>query len=172
MSALRDVAIPIERYTVPDALIAATGDARIVMLGEATHGTSEFYAMRAAISQRLISEHGFCAIALEADWPDVHRVARYVSGDGDDPNAQTALEEFQRFPSWMWRNSEFVAFVEWLKYYNVEAQSRCTLLGMDLYSLHRSMSAVISYLEWQAPELAQRARERYACFDPAGGRGD
>jgi len=172
ISALRNSAIPVERYAVPDALIEAIGDARVVMLGEATHGTSEFYAMRAAISQRLIAEHGFCAVTLEDDWPDVHRVARYVSGDGDDANAQAALEDFERFPTWMWRNSEFLEFVEWMKRHNLEAQSRCTFFGMDLYSLHRSMSAVISYLEATSPDLARRARERYACFDPSGGRGD
>jgi len=169
---LRDVAIPVERYAVPERLIEAIGDAKVVMLGEASHGTSEFYAMRAAITQKLISEQGFCAVALEADWPDVHRVARYVAGDGNDPNAEAALIDFQRFPTWMWRNREFVAFVEWLKQHNVEANSRCAVFGMDLYSLNRSMSAVVSYLERQSPELANRARERYACFDPSGGRGD
>src|SRR5207248_4480978 len=122
----------------------------------------EFYAMRAAISQRLIAEHGFCAVALEADWPDVHRVARYISGDGDDAHAQSALADFERFPTWMWRNNEFVEFVEWMKQKNIRSDSRCTFFGMDLYSLRRSMSAVISYLERESPDLAGRARERYA----------
>lgn len=170
--ALRDIAVPIERYSVPDELIEAIGDARVVMLGEATHGTSEFYSMRAAISERLIAEHGFCAVALEADWPDAHRVARYCSGDRNDPDAETALGDFERFPAWMWRNLEFVEFVEWLRAHNAEAQSRCAVFGMDLYSLNRSMNAVIGYLERKSPALAHRARERYACFDPSGGRGD
>lgn len=170
--ALRDITVPIERYSVPDALVDAMRDARVVMLGEATHGTSEFYSMRAAISQRLIAEHGFCAVALEADWPDAHRVARYCSGDGNDPDAEAALRDFERFPSWMWRNREFATFVEWLRHHNAETESRCAVFGMDLYSLNRSMDAVIGYLERKSPELASRARERYACFDPSGGRGD
>ncbi|BBZ12764.1 hypothetical protein BST20_16730 [Mycobacterium branderi] len=145
------------------------GDARIVLIGESTHGTQEFYQARAEITKWLIDEKGFCAVAAEADWPDAYRVNRYVRGQGTDTTAEEALRGFERFPSWMWRNVVVRDFVEWLRGNNRrrEAQYRrqTGFYGLDLYSLHRSMHEVVSYLDRIDPMAAARARARYACFD-------
>jgi erythromycin esterase-like protein len=154
-----------------DALLHRIGEARFVLLGEASHGTHEFYRERARITQRLIKEKGFTAVAVEADWPDAYRVNRYVRGAGDDVDAEEALSDFRRFPRWMWRNTEVVEFVEWLRAHNNSrpaSAGKTGFYGLDLYSLHASMKAVIQYLERTDPEAARRARERYACFDHFG----
>ncbi|ATB34230.1 erythromycin esterase family protein [Melittangium boletus] len=154
-----------------DALLEGIGDARFVLLGEATHGTHEFYAARALLTRRLITERGFRAVAVEADWPDALRINQYVRGETRDLRAEQALGDFERFPRWMWRNAEVLGFVEWLREHNdsVGAQGVKTgLYGLDLYSLHASMRAVVHYLETRDPRAAQRARERYACFDRFG----
>lgn len=147
------------------------GDARIVLIGESSHGTHEFYEARAAITQWLIDEKGFCAVAAEADWPDAYRVNRYVRGLGEDETANEALSGFERFPAWMWRNTVVRDFVDWLRTRNRRQESngrrQAGLYGLDLYSLHRSMHEVISYLDKIDPKAAARARERYACFDHA-----
>jgi erythromycin esterase-like protein len=152
-----------------DGLLARIGDARFVLIGEASHGTSEFYRVRAAITQRLVAERGFSAVAVEADWPDAYRVDRYVRGRGEDADARAALGSFERFPRWMWRNREVLAFVEWLRARNAAAEAACGFYGVDLYSLHASIEAVLRYLEATDPQAARRARERYACFDHFGG---
>ena len=145
------------------------GDARIVMIGESSHGTHEFYEARAAITKWLIEEKGFCAVAAEADWPDAYRVNRYVHGRGDDDSADEALSGFERFPAWMWRNTVVRDFVDWLRARNRRHQSngqrQAGFYGLDLYSLHRSMHEVITYLDKVDPKAAARARTRYACFD-------
>ena len=145
------------------------GDARIVMIGESSHGTHEFYEARAAITKWLIEEKGFCAVAAEADWPDAYRVNRYVHGRGDDDSADEALSGFERFPAWMWRNTVVRDFVDWLRARNRRHQSngqrQAGFYGLDLYSLHRSMHEVITYLDKVDPKAAARARARYACFD-------
>jgi erythromycin esterase-like protein len=149
-------------------LLERIGEARFVLLGEATHGTHEFYATRALITQRLVAEKGFRAVVLEADWPDVARVNRYVRGLGEDPDARAALGSFGRFPLWMWRNDDVERLVSWLHDHNMGRHSReerVGLYGMDLYSLHGSMEAVLRYLEGTDPRAAARARERYACFE-------
>lgn len=147
------------------------GDARIVLIGESSHGTHEFYEARAAITKWLIEEKGFCAVAAEADWPDAYRVNRYVHGRGDDETADAALSGFERFPAWMWRNTVVRDFVDWLRLRNQRQQSdgqrQAGFYGLDLYSLHRSMHEVIGYLDKVDPKAAARARERYACFDHA-----
>ena len=147
------------------------GDARIVLIGESSHGTHEFYEARAAITQWLIDEKGFCAVAAEADWPDAYRVNRYVRGLGEDETADEALSGFERFPAWMWRNTVVRDFVDWLRTRNRRQESngqrQAGFYGLDLYSLHRSMHEVISYLDKIDPKAAARARERYACFDHA-----
>lgn len=147
------------------------GDARIVLIGESSHGTHEFYEARAAITKWLIGEKGFCAVAAEADWPDAYRVNRYVHGRGDDHSADAALSGFERFPAWMWRNTVVHDFVEWLSLRNQRERSHgrreAGFYGLDLYSLHRSMHEVIGYLDKVDPKAAERARERYACFDHA-----
>jgi erythromycin esterase-like protein len=154
-----------------DLLLRRAADARFVLLGEASHGTQEFYRERAEITKRLIAEQGLTAIAAEADWPDAYRVNLFVRGAGDDADAVEALGNFRRFPAWMWRNTEVVDFVAWLREWNDALPAgapRVGFYGLDLYSLHTSMEAVVSYLDEVDPEAAQRARERYACFDHFG----
>jgi erythromycin esterase-like protein/predicted phosphoribosyltransferase len=145
------------------------GDARIVLVGESSHGTQEFYQARAEITKWLIEEKGFCAVAAEADWPDAYRVNRYVCGQRTDTTAEEALRGFERFPSWMWRNTVVRDFVEWLRDNNRRSGSQhrrqAGFYGLDLYSLHRSMDEVVSYLDKIDPVAAARARARYACFD-------
>ena len=153
-----------------DGLMALIGDARFVLLGEATHGTHEFYAERARITQRLIAGHGFQALAVEADWPDAWRVNRYVrghSGEGSDRTAAQALDGFQRFPAWMWRNAEVVHMVDWLHGHNATLPEplRVGFYGLDLYSMYRSIDEVLRYLDRVDPDAAREARARYGCFD-------
>lgn len=151
------------------AIGAMVAKSDTVLIGDASHGTSEFYRERARLTQRLVEEFGFNAVVVEADWPDAHRVDRYVCGASDDTTAEEALRGFERFPLWMWRNAETAGFVEWLRAYNAENPERmCGFYGMDLYSLHSSMRAVIAHLETVDPEAAKRARERYSCFDRYG----
>jgi erythromycin esterase-like protein len=154
-----------------DPIVRRADIARFVLLGEASHGTHEFYAERAEITKRLIAEAGYTAVTAEADWPDAYRVNRYVRGESDDANAEEALRDFRRFPSWMWRNTDVVAFVEWLRRWNDALpvdRTKVGFYGLDLYSLHTSMDAVIEYLDDVDPEAAERARERYSCFDHFG----
>ncbi|HET9465962.1 MAG TPA: erythromycin esterase family protein, partial [Gemmatimonadales bacterium] len=150
-----------------DSLMALIGDARIVLLGEASHGTHEFYRERARITQRLIEEEGFAAVAVEADWPDAYRVNRWVRGESVDRTALDALGGFERFPRWMWRNGDVLAFISWLHRYNesLPKEKRVGFYGLDLYSLFASMEEVIRFLEQADPEAAARARYRYGCFD-------
>lgn len=151
-----------------DPLMDLVGNARFVLLGEATHGTHEFYRERAEITKRLIIEKGFNAVAIEADWPDAYRVNRYVRGVEDDPNSEQALAGFERFPTWMWRNTDVVAFVDWLRGYNdflPSSTPKVGFYGLDLYSLFTSMQEVLRYLDKIDPEAACHARARYACFD-------
>jgi erythromycin esterase-like protein/predicted phosphoribosyltransferase len=150
-----------------DGLLDWVGDAHFVLIGEASHGTHDFYAERAAITRRLIQEKGFAAVAVEADWPDAYRVDRYVRGRSDDASAEEALSGFERFPTWMWRNAVVLDFVGWLRERNDDtpARARAGFYGLDLYSLFRSMHEVVAYLERVDPEAAARARARYACFD-------
>ncbi|HEY9741109.1 MAG TPA: erythromycin esterase family protein [Coleofasciculaceae cyanobacterium] len=154
-----------------EPLMDLIGDARFVLIGEASHGTHEFYQQRAEITKRLIQEKGFTAVAVEADWPDAYRVNRYVRGIGDDTTSADALAGFDRFPAWMWRNTEVVNFIDWLREYNNGLPQNATkagFYGLDLYSLHTSVEAVLSYLDKIDPEAAKRARYRYSCFEHFG----
>jgi erythromycin esterase-like protein len=153
-----------------DPLLARIGDAHLVLIGEASHGTHEFYRIRAEITKRLIREKGFTAVAVEADWPDAYRVNRYVLGTSTDSDASEALDGFRRFPQWMWRNGDVLDFVGWLRSHNdhVEEVKRAGFFGLDLYSMHASMEAVLGYLRVVDPEAARRAMIRYACFDHFG----
>jgi erythromycin esterase-like protein/predicted phosphoribosyltransferase len=145
------------------------GDEHFVLLGEASHGSHEFYAERARITRWLIEQKGFDAVAVEADWPDAYRVNRYVTGAGRDRGPEEALRGFRRFPTWMWRNKVVVDFVEWLSKHNARSGgTKAGFYGLDLYSLFSSMHEVISYLERVDPAAAARARERYGCFDHFG----
>ena len=154
-----------------DPLMDLIGDAHVVLLGEASHGTHEFYRERARITQRLIEERGFTVVAVEADWPDAYRVNRWIRGTGGDTVAAEALGGFERFPRWMWRNRDVLAFVSWLRDRNDALDSdarKVGFYGLDLYSLFASIDAVIRYLEEVDPEAARRARYRYGCFDHFG----
>ncbi|HYZ84596.1 MAG TPA: erythromycin esterase family protein [Bryobacteraceae bacterium] len=151
-----------------DPLMALVGDKRFVLLGEASHGTHEFYDVRQRITRRLIREKGFHAVAVEADWPDAYRVNRYVRWESADRNADQALGDFKRFPLWMWRNVVVRSFVEWLRDENASRTPRVGFYGLDLYSLNASVQEVLRYLEEVDPEAAKRARYRYACFEDFG----
>ncbi len=156
-----------------DRLLELVGDRRFVLLGEASHGTHDFYRERARITQRLIDEKGFNAVAVEADWPDAYRVNRYVLGQSNDGDATAALGDFRRFPAWMWRNADVVRFVEWLRARNDahHLPTKARFYGLDLYSLRASMEAVVAYLDAVDPLGAAAARARYGCFDHVGGEG-
>ena len=153
-----------------DNVLDRIGDARLVLIGESTHGTEEFYRVRAQITQALIEEKGFNIVAVEADWPDAYRVNRYVHDRSADASAEDSLGDFKRFPRWMWRNTEVVRFVEWLRNFNERrpANQQAGFYGLDLYSLHSSMSAVLEYLAKVDPGAADRARSRYRCFEGFG----
>ncbi|PYQ34478.1 MAG: erythromycin esterase [Acidobacteria bacterium] len=153
-----------------DLLINVFDSAPRALLGEASHGTHEFYRQRAEITKRLIREKGFTAVAVEADWPDAYRVNRYVRGESNDADAAEALSGFRRFPTRMWRNADVRDFVGWLRAHNggMPPEKKVGFYGLDLYSLHASMGAVLGYLDKVDPEAARRARYRYACFDHFG----
>ncbi|MGA7213213.1 MAG: erythromycin esterase family protein [Terrimicrobiaceae bacterium] len=153
-----------------DSLLDLVGEARLVLLGEASHGTHEFYRERAQISKRLIRERGFCAVAAEADWPDAYRINAFVRGAGDDLDSVEALGGFKRFPQWMWRNADVLDFVGWLREHNdgLRSLEKCGFYGLDLYSLHASIEAVLGYLTKVDPDAAILARHHYSCFDHFG----
>jgi erythromycin esterase-like protein len=172
------------KVTVAEAIRPLTGDrtdydrivdraagARFVLLGEASHGTHEFYRERAEITKRLITEDGYTAVTAEADWPDAYRVNRFVRGESDDGSPEEALRDFRRFPAWMWRNTDVADFVGWLRDWNDALpadQPKVGFYGLDLYSLYTSLDTVVSYLDEIDPDAAARARERYSCFDHFG----
>jgi erythromycin esterase-like protein len=151
-----------------DPLVEAVGDASLVLIGEASHGTHEFYQARAQITQQLIEEKGFTGVVAEADWPDAYRVNRFVRGEDRDRDADSALAGFLRFPQWMWRNRVVLEFVQWLRLHNhalPAEQTKVGFYGMDLYSLYGSIAAVLEYLDRIDPAAAKRARFRYGCFE-------
>lgn len=155
-----------------DPIINAAKNKQFVLIGESSHGTKEFYASRAEITQRLIEEAGFDAVAVEADWPDAYTVNRYVSYSQMTFSAEKALKDFERFPTWMWRNTEVLGFIEWLFAYNYthylfqpDAIRSVGFYGLDLYSMNTSVHAVIDYLDKVDPADAQEARKRYSCLD-------
>lgn len=141
------------------------GDARVVLIGEASHGTAEFYRARAAITRRLIERHGFTLVAVEADWPDANQIDRYVRALGP---AAWREKAFTRFPTWMWRNTEVAHFVRWLQGHNqgLALEQRVEFRGLDVYSLRSSIAEVLGYLDQRDPERARQARQRYACLTP------
>ena len=169
--AIRRAASPLAGASADyDRLLGAIGDARFVLLGESTHGTHEFYRERARITERLLRERGFGAVAIEADWPDAERVNRYVRGLGPDRTAEQALRGFERFPRWMWRNTDFRGFVERLRAHNLTQppERRVGVYGIDVYSLREAADAVEAYLAAQDRSAADRARAHYRCFRTAG----
>jgi erythromycin esterase-like protein len=154
-----------------DPLIQQIGEARFVLIGEASHGTHEFYRERAQITKRLIQERGFTAVAVEADWPDAYRINWFVRNASSDAEAIDSLTGFKRFPTWMWRNADVLDFTGWLRAHNdglPNSSNKVGFYGLDLYSLHSSIEAVLGYLAKVDPEAAKRARYRYSCFDHFG----
>ncbi len=168
---IRERALPLRDATDLDPLLECIGDARYVLLGEASHGTAEYYHWRARLSQRLIREKGFSFLAVEGDWPDCYRVNRYVKGLSDSgASAYAVLHAFDRWPTWMWANEEIVRLAEWLRAYNddLPAEARVGFYGLDVYSLWDSLRAVTNYLDRVDPDMARAARWAYACFEPYG----
>jgi len=159
-----------ERSTLLATLLDLIGDARLVMIGEATHGTDEFYSIRAALTKALIRSKQFNLIAVEADWPDAYRLNRWVRQMSGEADAAAALGDFVRFPRWMWRNTVVADFADWLRRYNAKrmASDRIGFYGLDLYSLHTSINAVLEYLRKVDPDAAARAQHRYSCFEHLG----
>lgn len=155
-----------------DPLLAAIGDARVVLIGEASHGTHDFYRERARITRRLIEEKSFNAVAVEGDWPDAYRVNRFVTAQaGNEQSSDQAFEAlsgFRRFPAWMWRNMDVLAFLEWLRGHNQRRAASVGFFGLDLYSLYGSAQEVLRFLDRNDTEAAARARYRYSCFDQFG----
>ncbi len=176
----KDLVSAINQYAYPldgdlrqyEPILEAAKDARFVLIGEATHGTTEFYRSRMEITTQLIKEQGFDAIAVEADWPDAYIINRYVSGQEELPSAEASLRGFERFPTWMWRNKEVLRFVEWLRAYNqlpeirnIPEMRNIGFYGIDLYSMNTSIHAVIGYLQRIDPLAARRAKDRYSCLE-------
>src|SRR4051812_29146175 len=154
-----------------DTLIADLDDRPVVMLGEASHGTHEFYTWRTAITKRLIEEKGFNFIAVEGDWPDCYRINRYIKGFADaGENARDVLHAFERWPTWMWANEEVVRLVEWLRAYNQHRpeEQKVGFYGLDVYSLWDSLYQVLGYLGKRDPAALRAARQAFQCFEPYG----
>lgn len=160
---------PLENNTHLDALLEQIGDARFVLLGEASHGTSEYYTWRTAISKRLIQEKEFNFIAVEGDWPDCYLVNRYVKGYKDaGTSVREVLKTFDRWPTWMWGNWEVAALVEWLKAHNQHQsdEQKAGFFGLDVYSLWESLEAILAYLEKEDGMAVKAARKAFRCFEP------
>jgi erythromycin esterase-like protein len=168
---VRSLARPLGGPGDLDPLLEFIGEARYVLLGEASHGTAEYYSWRAAISLRLIAEKGFSFIAVEGDWPDCYRVNRYVKGlDDAGENAREVLHAFERWPTWMWANEEVVALVEWLRRHNDGRPDgeKAGFYGLDVYSLWESLYAVMGYLHRVDPAALPAAWRAFRCFEPYG----
>lgn len=168
---IRGIAHPLESPKHLDPLMDLVGDSRFVLLGEASHGTSDYYTWRAQISQRLIREKGFSFIAVEGDWPDCYSVNRYIKGyPGSGTNAREVLHQFNRWPTWMWANWEIVALTEWLRRHNstIPKDEKVGFYGLDVYSLWNSMREIIDYLKENHPESVEAAKEAIRCFEPYG----
>ena len=160
-----------DTYDDLDAIVEAAANKQFVMLGEASHGTSEFYTVRAEISKRLIVEHGFSFIAVEGDWPSCFTVNQYIKGYTNS-DAQTALKDFDRWPSWMWANEEILQLLKWLKNHNESAEKSVGFYGLDVYSLWESMEEIITQLEKISPEDVESAKQAFSCFEPFDRRGE
>ena len=170
-SLLKRTSLPLENATDLDPLMNYIGDAKYVLLGEASHGTHEYYTWRAKITQRLIQEKGFSFIAVEGDWPDCYRLNRFAKGYLDSgKDILNVLTEFKRWPTWMWANWEIAAFIDWLKIYNESfpVDERIGFYGLDVYSFRESMNSIIQYLEKNDPKALAIAKTAMKCFEPYG----
>jgi len=167
----RSLACPLRTPADLKPLLERIGNARVVLLGESSHGTHEFYTWRTAITRRLIEEKGFNFVAVEGDWPDCYRVNRYVKGQADaGADAREVLESFDRWPTWMWANEDIVELAEWLRRHNdgLEADRKVGFFGLDVYSLWESLYAVLGHLRKADPSALPTAREAFRCFQPFG----
>ncbi len=168
---IRDAGRPLNDPPDLDPLLTLIGDARYVLLGEASHGTHEYYTWRAALSRRLIEEKDFSFLAVEGDWPDCYRVNRYVKGHGEaGTDAREVLHAFDRWPTWMWANEEIIDLAEWLRHHNdgLPEDRKIGFYGLDVYSLWDSMYAVLGYLRKADPSALAAARKAFRCFEPYG----
>lgn len=167
IAVLQQFSIDIHEQQDLNGLIDRIGDKRIVMLGEASHGTHEFYTWRSHLSRELIKKKGFNFIAVEGDWPDLFALNGYVQdGAGGATSAREVLHHFDRWPTWMWANWEVAALGEWMKEYNATASSPVGIYGLDVYSLWDSLTSVIRYIEKNAPHALEKAKEAIRCFEP------
>lgn len=167
--AIKKYAIPYKTDADLSAIIDAVGETKIVLLGEASHGTSEFYTTRAEISKRLIEEKGFSMIAVEGDWPSARHVNRFIKGYEDEKlQADDVLQAFDRWPTWMWNNKEIRSLVDWLKMHNDQTQTKVGFYGIDLYSMWESMDEVLHYLTEADPTGIdlEHAKRVVSCFEP------
>ena len=166
---IRAMAEPLRTPDDLDPLLRRIGSARVVLLGEASHGTSEYYLWRAAITRRLVAEYGFSFVAVEGDWPDCFRVNRWVKNRTDrDLTAVDVLSRYERWPRWMWANEEVAAFLGWLREHNEGSGADVGFYGLDVYSLWESMHAVIGYLSQAHPDALDSAKAAVSCFEPFG----
>ncbi|WP_159884958.1 erythromycin esterase family protein [Paenibacillus puerhi] len=151
-------------------LVERMDKVRYVLLGEASHGTSEYYTFRAELTKRLIQQQGIRFIAVEGDWPSCYRLNRYVKGRLDKEDAKEAFSDFNRWPAWMWANQEILEFAEWLRHYNAEkpTEEQVGFFGMDVYSLWESMDAILTYLQAEAPDSLPEAKRAFECLEPFG----
>src|SRR5439155_16748227 len=171
IASVRELARPLRSPRDLDPLVERIGDARYVLLGEASHGTSEYYTWRTLLSQRLIEEKRFSFLAVEGDWPDCYRVNRYVKGSADEgDSAREVLHGFQRWPTWMWANREVVALVDWLRGHNeaLPQERKVGFYGLDMYSLWESLYAILTYLHRVDPSALPAAWKAFRCFEPYG----
>ena len=170
--AVKNYALPFQSDEDLSTIIEAIGDAKIVLLGEASHGTSEFYTVRAKLSKMLIEQKGFSAIAVEGDWPSAQHVNRYIKGYGErKDNVQEVLKAFDRWPTWMWANEEIAEFIDWLKMHNDKriSNQKIGFYGIDIYSLWESLEEIIRYLTESNPAGAdlELAKKAFSCFEPS-----
>ncbi|MCW2904723.1 MAG: Erythromycin esterase [Streptosporangiaceae bacterium] len=168
---IRGMALQLEYEADLDPLLNRIGDARCVLIGEASHGTHDYYAWRAALTRRLISERGFSFVGVEGDWPDCWQLNRCVTlADGAPEDPREVLTRFRRWPTWMWANIEVVNFCQWLRDHNagLPPERRTGFYGLDVYSLWESLRAIILYLVEHRPEYVETALEAYRCFEPYG----
>jgi erythromycin esterase len=165
---IKDRSIVIKTRKDLDPLIERAGDARIVLLGEASHGTHEFYTWRTYITQQLIKKKGFDFIAVEGEWPDCYRINQYIKGEADEKKAVDVLKTFNRWPTWMWANWEIASLTEWLYQFNIDLtpEKRIGFYGLDVYSLWDSLDAIMNYLKKHDPEALKEAEKAIRCFEP------
>ena len=168
---IRDHSVRFDTYDDLTEIVKVAGEADFVLLGEATHGTSEFYKIRAEITKKLIEEKGFSFVAVEGDWPSCFTVNEYVKGYRDGV-AKDAFSHFDRWPTWTWANEEVLDFITWLKQYNDRTHSQVGFYGIDVYSLWESMDEIIHHLEKVSPSLVEPAKKAFECFEPFNRKAD